>query len=295
MERLPKTVLLDGGMGRELGFRGVEVPTSIWSAQSLMDAPDVVREVHADYIEAGADIITTNTYCTLRTHLAQAGVADRYEELNRLAGALAVQARDSASHPALVAGSLAPLFESYRPDLVLPVDEIEPVYREQAEILADYVDMFICETMSKSDEAIAAARAGASTGKPVWVSFNLHSELPGHLRSGESIADVKAMFDGVPVTGFLANCCMPELIDAGMPDLVATGAEYVGGYANTFYPTPDNWTIEDNNLERIRTDLDPPAYLTFVESWLANGATVIGGCCGTRPAHIRLIAEALGR
>jgi S-methylmethionine-dependent homocysteine/selenocysteine methylase len=267
----------------------------IWSAQGLLDAPEIVRDIHADYIAAGADIITTNTYCTLRSHLDKAGVGDRYEELNRLAGALAVQARDSASRPALVAGSLAPLFESYRPDLVLPVDEIEPVYREQADILADYVDMFICETMSKSDEAIAAARAGASTGKPVWVSFNLHSELPGHLRSGESIADVKAMFDGVPVTGFLANCCMPELIDAGMPELVQTGAKYVGGYANTFLPTPDDWSLEENDLHNLRDDLEPPAYLGFVESWLANGATVVGGCCGTRPAHIRAIAQVLGK
>lgn len=295
METLPEIVLLDGGMGRELGFRGVDVPNSIWSAQALMDAPDVVREVHADYIAAGADIITTNTYCTLRTHLERAGVADRYEELNRLAGRLAVEARDSAHRPALVAGSLAPLFESYRPDLVLPAEELEPVYREQAEILADYVDMFICETMSKSDEVIAAARAAASTGKPVWVSFNLHSDLPGRLRSGESIAEVQEMLAGVPVTGFLANCCMPELIDAGMVDLKATGAGYIGGYANTFYPTPDDWCIEDSNMERLRTDLDPAAYLGFVESWLAQGATVVGGCCGTRPAHIRLIAEVLGR
>lgn len=290
-----RPVLLDGGLGRELGFRGVEVPDSIWSAWSLLVAPDVVRDVHADYIRAGADIITTNTYCTLRTHLERAGVEDRYEELNRLAGQLAVEARDAADRPALIAGSLAPLFESYRPDLVLPADELEPVYREQAEILADYVDMFICETMSKSDESLAAARAAASTGKPVWVSWNLHSELPGYLRSGESIAEARAALADVPVTGFLANCCMPELIDAGIPDLVATGADYVGGYANTFYPTPDGWTIEESNLERMRADLDPPAYLTFVESWLDKGATVIGGCCGTRPAHIRLIAETLGR
>lgn len=295
MNTLSGTVLLDGGMGRELGFRGVEVPDSIWSAWSLVVAPDTVREVHADYIAAGADVITTNTYCTLRTHLERADVADRFEELNRLAGQLAVEARDTADRPALVAGSLAPLFESYRPDLVLPTAELEPIYREQAEILADYVDLFICETMSKSDEAVAAARAAASTGKPVWVSFNLHSELPGHLRSGESIADVTDALDGVPVSGFLANCCMPELIDAGMHALVATGAPNVGGYANTFYPTPDDWTIDESTGERLRADLDPPAYLEFVESWLAKGATVVGGCCGTRPAHIRLIAESLGR
>lgn len=294
-ELLRRPVLLDGGMGRELGFRGVEVSHLIWSAQALLDAPDVVRDIHADYIAAGADVITTNTYCTLRSHLEKAGVADRYEELNRLAGQLAVEARDAASRPALIAGSLAPMFESYRPDMVLPVVESEPVYREQAEILADYVDFFLCETMSKSDEAVAAARAGASTGKPVWVSFNLHPSKHGYLRSGESIAAAVAALDGIPVTGFLANCCMPELIEAGMPELVKSGAAYVGGYANTFLPTPDDWTLEENDLHNLREDLEPPAYLGFVEEWLAQGATVVGGCCGTRPAHIRLIAEALGR
>ncbi|MCA9860236.1 MAG: homocysteine S-methyltransferase family protein, partial [Thermomicrobiales bacterium] len=201
MDTLSGPVLLDGGMGRELGFRGVEVSRYIWSAQALLDAPDVVREIHADYIGAGADVITTNTYCTLRSHLDKAGVGDRYEELNRLAGRLAVEARDSANRPALIAGSLAPMFESYRPDMVLPVAESEPVYREQAEILADYVDFFLCETMSKSDEAVAAARAGASTGKPVWVSYNLHPSRHGYLRSGETIADAVAALDGVPVTG----------------------------------------------------------------------------------------------
>jgi S-methylmethionine-dependent homocysteine/selenocysteine methylase len=295
MDTLSGTVLLDGGMGRELGFRDVEISRYIWSAQALLDAPDVVREIHADYIAAGADVITTNTYCTLRTHLDKAGVGDRYEEMNRLAGQLAVDARDAASRPALIAGSLAPMFESYRPDMVLPASESEPVYREQAEILADYVDFFLCETMSKSDEAVAAARAGASTGKPVWVSFNLHPSRHGYLRSGESIGEAVAALDGVPVTGYLANCCMPELIEAGMPELVKTGSPYVGGYANTFLPTPDDWTLEENDLHNLRDDLDPPAYLGFVESWLAQGATVVGGCCGTRPAHIRAIADVLGR
>lgn len=295
MNTLTGTVLLDGGMGRELGFRGIEVSDLIWSAQGLIDAPDVVRDIHRDYILAGADVITTNTYCTLRTHLRKAGVDDRYEELNRLAGQLAIEGRAASGRPALIAGSLAPMFESYRPDLVLPTAECEPHYREQAAILAGYVDFFLCETMSKSDEAVAAARAAAATGKPVWVSFNLHPTKHGHLRSGESIAEAVAKLDGIPVSGILANCCMPELIDAGMADLTATGVPYVGGYANTFYPTPDDWTLEDNTLDNMRTDLDPPAYLAFVDSWLAKGATVIGGCCGTRPAHIRAIAQRLGR
>lgn len=289
------TIVLDGGMGRELGFRGIAVPPTIWSAQALIDAPETVQAIHTDYIAAGADIITTNTYCTLPTHLSNAGLETRFEELARLAGELAVRARDSADRPALIAGSLAPLFESYRPDLTWPLERAEPIYRQLAEFLADSVDLFICETMSKSEESLAAARAAASTGKPVWVSWTLHPEKPGHLRSGETIAEARAMLADVPVSGFLANCCMPELIDAAMADLVATGSAHVGGYANTFYPTPDDWTIASSPIENIRTDLDPPAYLGFVESWLEKGATVVGGCCGTRPAHIRAIADMLGR
>ena len=295
MDNFSGTVLLDGGMGRELGFRGVEISQLIWSAQALLDAPEVVRDIHADYIAAGADVITTNTYCTLRSHLDKAGVGDRYEELNRLAGQLAVDARDAASRPALIAGSLAPMFESYRPDMVLPTAESEPVYREQAEILAD---TSICSYARRCRSRMKRSpRRGqrASTGKPVWVSFNLHPTRHGHLRSGETIAEAVAALEGVPVSGFLANCCMPELIDVGMPELVQTGAAYVGGYANTFLPTPDDWSLEENDLHNLRDDLEPPAYLGFVESWLAKGATVVGGCCGTRPAHIRLMAEALGR
>ena len=126
--------------------------------------PDMVRDIHADYIAAGADVITTNTYCTLRSHLDKAGVGDRYVELNRLAGQLAVEAaRDAADRPASdcwVIGS--PMFESYRPDMVLPAAESEPVYREQAEIAGRLCGVSSsARPMSKSDEAVGS---GAGRG-----------------------------------------------------------------------------------------------------------------------------------
>ncbi len=127
-----RPVSLDGGMGREFRFRGVDVMRPIWSASALLDAPEIVRAVHRDFIAAGADVITTNTYGVIRADLAREGMEDRFAALNTFAGKLAVQARDEARRPVLIASSLPPLRGSYRPDLVGPFAEIEPLYREQA-------------------------------------------------------------------------------------------------------------------------------------------------------------------
>jgi len=284
------TLLLDGGLGRELRFRGVEILDAIWSANGLLVAPEIVRQVHLDYIAAGADVITTNTYGVVRSGLAQVGIEDRFAELNTLACTLACQARDATDRPVFIAGSLPPLRGSFRPDLVGSFDEIEPLYREQANLLAPHVDVLLCETMSSAAEGRAAAWAACQTGKPVWVSWTLHEDPSGRLRSGETVTQAVAALEDLPVSGLLANCCVPESITQAMPELVATGARWVGGYANTFRAIADDWTIDgdqetDGSLP-LRADLDPESYAMHVADWLEVGATIVGGCCGTRPAHI---------
>ena len=297
MLALPKTkpVLLDGGLGRELRFRGVDILQTIWSAGALMDAPHIVREVHSDYISAGADIITTNTYGIIRSDLAKEGIEDRFAELNTLACLLAAEAREASRRKVLIAGALPPLRGSYRPDRVGASEEIEPLYQEQANLLAPHVDLLICETMSSAAEGRAAARAACCTDKPVWVAWTLHEDLSGTLRSGEFIAEAVAALRGLPVSGFLVNCCAPESITKAMPQLVATGGEWIGGYANTFAPIPRDWTLDgeketDGSLA-LREELDPDGYAVHVADWLAAGAAVVGGCCGTRPAHIAKIRD----
>ena len=295
--KLPqRTILLDGGMGRELRFRGVDVMTSIWSAKALIDAPQVVREVHSDFISAGSDIITINSYGIVKSNLAWAGIEDRFKELNLLACKLAQEARDASGRDVLIAGSLPPLAGSFRPDLVGRFEEMEPLYREQAELLAPHVDLLICETMSSIDEGRAAAAAATRTGgKPVWVCWTLHEDRSGRLRSGEAIDEaVKALSD-LPVSGALANCCAPESITRAMSQLVQTGMKYVGGYANTFQPIPEDWDLtggkRTDGALGMRPDLDPDSYAVHADDWLKAGATVIGGCCGTRPAHIAKLKE----
>jgi len=286
---LSKPALLDGGMGRELRFRGVPVPESIWSAGALMTDPDVVRRIHADFIAAGADIITTNTYGVIRSDLARVGLEGRFAELNRLAGRLAAEAREGAPGKVWIAGSLPPLRGSYRPDRVGPPEEIEARYREQAELLAPWVDLFLCETMSSAAEGRAAAAAACRTGKPVWVAWTLHEDRSGNLRSGQSVGAAASALEGLPVGGCLANCCAPESITRAMPCLTRLGVPWIGGYANTFSPVPQDWTLggekETDGLLGLRDDLDPERYAAHAADWLAAGATVVGGCCGTRPAH----------
>ncbi len=147
-----RPILLDGGMGRELRTRGVNVMTAIWAANGLITASDTVRQIHQDYIAAGADIITTNTYGIIRSNLAKEGLEDHFDELNLLACTLAGQARQKSETSVFIAGSLPPLAGSYRPDLVGKVEDIELLYREQADLLAPYVDLFLCETMSSAAE-----------------------------------------------------------------------------------------------------------------------------------------------
>jgi S-methylmethionine-dependent homocysteine/selenocysteine methylase len=289
-----RPALLDGGMGRELRNRGVPILDTIWSANALLVAKDTVLQVHKDYIAAGADIITTNTYGIIRSDLKKEGIEDKFVELNRLAGKLAITASRSSEEGVAVAASLPPLRGSYRPDLVGKFDELVPLYREQAEILEPYCDLFICETMSSGEEARAAATAAGEFGRPVWVSFTLHEDKSGKLRSGETIAEAAAMLKDLPVSGILANCAAPESIDAAMPELAKLG-KVAGGYANTFQDVPKDWVMDGkkptDGLLKLREDLDPEHYAVHAKTWLAAGARVIGGCCGTGPAHIARLKQ----
>jgi len=290
-----RPILLDGGMGRELRVRGVDVTTAIWAAKGLITAPDTVRQIHQDYIAAGADVITANTYGIIRSNLAIEGIEARFEELNVLACTLAKQARQKSEAPVLIAGSLPPLAGSYRPDLVGETEDLVPQYMEQAELLAPHVDLIICETMSSAAEGRSAALAACQTGKPVWVAWTLHEDRSGNLRSDETISLAAEFLSDLPVSGLLVNCCAPESITGALPQLVATGADYVGGYANTFQPIPEDWRLDgdkqtDGALD-LRSDLGPDSYAGYAGQWLQDGANVVGGCCGTGPAHIAKIRE----
>ena len=288
--------ILDGGMGGELIRRGVASRTGLWSARPLLENPEAVMQTHLDYIAAGAQVITTNSYSTIPSYLEKANLESRYVELTALAGELARRAADESGADVQVAGGLPPLSESYRADLAPPDAEARPIYANLAAALEPSVDLFLCETMSCAREArnaaLAARAAGRARGLPVYVSWTL-SETPGQgLRSGESIAAALDAVADLDIDAFLVNCTTPEAIAAGVETLAALTDRPVGGYPNRFH-VPDGWTL-DNEMQ-VERDHEPDTG-AFVEGTLRaieRGATLYGGCCTIGPEDIAALAEAV--
>ncbi len=290
---MSRITLLDGGMGQELIKRSPAEPTPLWSARVMLDYPELVKAVHLENIRAGARVITVNAYSATRDRLEREGFGDRFEALQRRACELALRARDESGEAVTIAGCLPPLTWSYRPDLVRPATETEPIYAEIAALQAPHVDLFLCETMCAGEEGLGAVRGAASTGKPVWVAWTVDDANGARLRSGETLAEADAMLDGLPVAARLVNCSKPEAVDRAVPGLAALGGP-VGAYANGFTaiaaPFEPGTTVERLSA---REDLGPEAYAGFAIGWIGQGATIVGGCCEVGPAHIAEIARRL--
>jgi len=287
-------ILLDGGMGQELISRGASGQGVLWSAKALFDFPEAVQAVHEDYIRAGADIITTNSYSCIRNNFEPEGLLDRLGEMNRLAADLAHRARDRCGKSVLIAGSMGPQRGSYRPDLVGSYAETEALYREQAEFLAPHVDFFICETLSCLLEARAAVTAATSTGKPVWLSWSIEDSGAANLRSGESIHDAWVDIADSGVSAVLLNCSPPEAIAKVLPEVISLSDVPVGAYANAFTPIPAKWDFHgDESIPPSRIDVTPAAYLEHTAGWVEAGARIVGGCCEVGPAHIAQLNRGL--
>lgn len=284
--------ILDGGMGNEL-LRRSGKRTPLWSAQILLDDPDLVVETHLDYIHAGAGIITTNSYSTVPSYLTNSGLQDSYVPLTRLAGELARSAVDRSGAEVLVAGSLPPLSESYRPDLVPPDDEARPIYAGMAAALEPSVDLFLCETMSSAREArnaaIEARAAAAARELPVFVSWTL-KEKPGQgLRSGETVAEAFEAVADLHLDGFLFNCTSGAAITQGLRELARHTDKPIGGYPNR-YVVPEGWTLGQPVIDE---DAGTGAFVEGALAAIHEGATIYGGCCTVGPGDIASLVSAL--
>ena len=285
------TILLDGGMGQELRRRGLNADAKV-AGLALIESPTAVRDVHQEFIAAGAAVITTWNYAVTPQRLALSGYRDRLGEMTRAAVELANEARADAAD-VRIAGSLPPLRASYEPNRQDSVSMAEE-YAEIAEHLAPGVELFICETMSSAGEASAAARAAAIYGKPVWVSLTLRDECDGLLRSGETVDAALAALDGLPVEALLFNCCDAGAITGAMPHLRATTKLPIGAYANAFKPIPKDWKRQDLRLRDLR-DCTPEDYAQVAAQWRTAGAEIVGGCCGIGPAHIAYLRKEFDR
>lgn len=280
-----RVTLLDGGMGQELYRRSGKPASRLWSAQVMLDSPEMVTGLHCEFIAAGAEIITLNAYIATPERLGRDADAALFLPLQKAAIDTAHAARARSGKVVRIAGSLPPLVASYHASSVPSAAQCEASYRRIVEAQADGVDLFIGETFTTTREGAIVARVAGETGKPVWVSFTVSDTDGTLLRSGERLeaAVETAMASGAEAV--LVNCSMPEAIDRSIGVLAASGTRF-GAYANGFKSVASlapGGTVQDMEA---RSDLGPHEYADHALGWAARGASIVGGCCEVGPAHI---------
>ena len=280
-------IFLDGALGSILLDRANKSSSGLWSAQFLLDDPKAIKSLYEEYIAIGSDLITTNTYSTIPSYLNKEKISAKMPELVDIAGKLAKEVADQHEH-VRVAGSLPPLEESYRPDLVLTEGEALPIYKTLIEGLLPYVDIFLCETISSVQETQNVLKALDLYNKeiPIWLSWTLKEDKKDSLRSGESIEEAFKFAEKYNPEAYLFNCTDPNAISSGLKVLQRLTDKPIGGYPNVF-SVPDGWTL-DNDVVTLKKDLTKKSFSSFCQTWKENGASIFGGCCGIGP---ELMAE----
>ncbi|HAZ78706.1 MAG TPA: homocysteine S-methyltransferase [Porticoccaceae bacterium] len=285
--------ILDGGIGRYLKQIGAPFRQPEWSALALIEDPSSVTKAHHAFIDAGANIITTNSYAVVPFHIGDKRFLEQGAKLIALAGSLARQVQDENLADVTVAAGIPPVFGSYKPGEFRTEEAISRLKLFKKHLLP-FTNIVLAETQSSIQEVITIQRVFANCGQPLWISMTLEDQTAeqSRLRSGESLVEALEAIDYEQVDTILFNCSQPEVMAAAVELSVTMlpATINVGVYANGFRPISN--TIEANKgYSTIRDDLDPQAYMAFARQWQALGATVIGGCCGIGPEHIALLSQ----
>ena len=279
-------LLLDSAMGTDLERRGIDCRLPLWSAHALLEAPEQVLAVHRENVAAGAEVLTANTFRTHRRTLAKEGLGERASDLTRQAVWLARQAASEiAGSPdrVFVLGSLSPLEDCYRPELVPSDTELAAEHGEQARLLlAAGVDGILVETQNTIRELVAAVRAAKDTGLPVIAS--MITDGKGRLLSGEPIGDAVADLRPLAPDAFSINCVPARTLGNDLERLAAAASGFpLGAYGNLGPPA-------DPEGRQFSEEIDPVAFAGLAAEWISIGARLVGGCCGTTAAHTAAIA-----
>lgn len=290
---MSKITLMDGSVGQELVKRSGNRAEPLWSTRVMIDQPDLVGQVHSDYFACGACIATTNTYALHRSRLDRVGLSDQIPALIDTAMAQAEEARRNYTG-GRIAGALGPLLASYRPDLNPDPGAAAIKFGELVQLMKPRVDLFLIETVSSVQEAEGALRGTEDCGKPVWLALTVMDEDGTRLRSGEPLGDIGPLIERYGPEAVLINCTRPEAVPAALDILKTFGIPF-GAYANGFTRISEGFLTDAPTVDALerRTDLDPASYADLAMGWVAQGATIVGGCCEIGPDHIRELASRL--
>lgn len=292
---MTKVTIMDGGMGRELERVGAPFRRPEWSALALMEKPETVGLAHQSFVDAGAEVIITNTYALVPFHIGQERFDKQGRELTKLAAEIARDVADK-NKGLMVAGSLPPAFGSYRPDL-FDADNAAKIYIPLIEEQEIYVDVWLAETMSSIVEAeFLINLIREYSDKSIWISYSLadregDGSTPPQLRSGERIEVAIDLIKSMNVDVLLFNCSQVEEMSPAL-EIVQGGDLNVpyGAYANAFEPINKMKSVDSDDTG-IRAEMNPESYFEFAKEWKDLGATIIGGCCGIGPDHIKKLAD----
>ena len=293
-----ETRVLDGGMGQELLARGVETNGTLWSANALLQEKyhQILLDTHLDFINSGAEIIVTTTFTTRRIRLRDNGVEDKFEYLNTKAGEIAKKAKDLNPH-ILVAGGLPPQYLTYEAD-TRSDGEIKENFYDQAKLLDPFIDFFYFDVLSSVREFKLAIEAIESFNKPYLIGAHVSEGVK--LPSGENISKIITTIDHKNLLGIILSCVSPENYEKNLDEIKSLGIPFgfklngfvttkpKSGYTNTFNKSK---TGNPNEFLGHREDLMPEKMALIVKKFKEAGATILGGCCETRPAHIKEIAK----
>lgn len=288
--------ILDGGMGRELKDIGAPFSQPLWSAQALIESPEHVRKAHQNFIDAGAQIIISNSYACVPFHLGEKRYQKSGYELAEQAAIIAQTVAQSSSNLSVrVAGSIPPPFGSYRPDL-FKANEATPIIDTLYRAQLPYVDLWIAETISSLEEFDALHLVLKNTDKDCYYAFSLSDDptLPAALRSGQTVVQAAERICSTNAKAIFFNCSVPEVMDQAIIEAKKVIDQFgsdivIGVYANNFAPIASDH--EANGIFQSMRELSPAEYLVYAKRWYELGASIIGGCCGIGPTHIQALAN----
>jgi len=289
-----ETRILDGGMGQELLARGMETNGTLWSANALLQKKyhKLLLDTHLDFIKSGAEVIVTNTFTLRRKRLRDNKVEDKFEYLNTKAGEIAKTAKKLNPH-ILIAGGLPPQDDTYVAD-----DRADDIIREnfydQAKVLNPFIDFFYFDVLSSVKEIKLAIESINSFKKPYLIGAHISegTQLP----SGESISDIINKIEHKNLLGLTLSCVSPENFEKNLDEIKKLGVPF-GFKLNAFITTTNkkgaymkNFLKSNGNPTEFlghRNDLTPKKMGQFAKKFKDAGATILGGCCETRPDHIK--------
>ena len=295
-----KVRILDGGMGQHLLAKGLKPKGSLWSATALIDKKyhQLIVDAHLDFIKSGAEVIITNNFSARRTRMIQNNVEEHFNYANEKAGELALKAKEISKKNVLIAGSLPGQNNTY----VLDQRNrkiIEKGFYDQAILLKPFIDFFYLDVLCGSKECEIALNVTEKLNLPVLVG--LHVKKNRKLPSDESISEVIEKCKNKNWLGVIFACVSPEIIENSIDEIKKLNIPF-GYKANLWkaeepipvhkFASPGD-EVGTNPVEAMgtRDDYTDFRFLDFSKKMVSKGATILGGCCESKPSHISKISS----